>query len=210
MTRPSGRFPRRHPIRRKTRRIFRVLTEGEITEPHYLTRWARLNRHNVVLDISDSGMTPDALVRRAQEHARAGRPRRGDPDFDEIWCVFDVDQHPHLQQAVNNAGQSAIEVAVSNPCIELWLVLHVENQTAWISRHDVQRRSRDLGLTRGKSIPEAAWSTLSDAFEAAKARAEALDERHEGNGSPPRTNPSTGMWRLVDRLRRGLGTTPEP
>ena len=101
--------------------------KGEITEPHYLTRWARLNRHKVVVDITDTGMTPAALVRRAQEHVRTGRPRRRDPDFDEIWCVFDVDQHPHLQQAVNNAGQSAIEVAVSNPCIEIWLVLHVEN-----------------------------------------------------------------------------------
>ena len=201
MTRPSGRFPRRHHVQRETRRIFRILTEGGRTEPHYLTLWARLNRHKVVVDITDTGMTPATLVRRAREHVRTGRRRRRDPDFDEIWCVFDVDQHPHLQQAVNNARQSAIEVAVSNPCIELWLVLHVENQTAWISRHDVQQRSHELGLTRGKSIPEAACKTLTDAFEAAKVRAEALDERHEGNGSPPRTNPSTDIWRLVDRLR---------
>ncbi len=81
--------------------IERVKMDPEFAE--YPTRWARLNRHNVVLDISDSGMTSDALVRRAQEHARAGRLRRGDPGFDESWCVFDVDKHPHLQQAVNNA-----------------------------------------------------------------------------------------------------------
>lgn len=210
MTRPSGRYPRRRHVKRETRRIFRILTEGEVTEPRYLTEWARLNRHKVFVEITDRGMTPDALVRRAQEHARAGRPRRRDPAFDEIWCVFDVDQHPNVPQAVHNAGQSGIEVAVSNPCIELWLVLHARHQTAWISRRDIQQRSHELGLTSGKRIPETAWMTLIDDFETAKHRARELDARHEGNGSPRRTNPSTDVWRLVDRLRYGLDTAPVP
>lgn len=210
MTKPSSRFPWRRQTKRETRRIFRVLTEGKITELRYLTKWARLNRGKVVLDISDSGMTPDALVRRAQEHVGTGRRRRRDPDFDEIWCVFDVDQHPNVPQAVHNAGQTGIEVAVSNPCIELWLVLHASDQTAWISRRDIQQRSHELGLTSGKRIPETAWMTLIDEFETAKHRARELDARHEGNGSPPRTNPSTDVWRLVDRLRQGLDTMPGP
>jgi len=28
-----------------------------------------------------------------------------------------------------------------------------------------------------------------------------LDSMHEGNDSPPRSNPSSDVWRLVDRLR---------
>lgn len=190
--------------------MVRVLSEGKVTEPGYLTLWARLNRHNVRIDLSDSGMTPDALVRRAKQHLQQNlRSKRAEREFDEIWCVFDVDQHPNIPQAINDARQSGIGVAISNPCFELWLVLHLTEQTAYIDRDDIQQRSDDLQLTANKRIVPAAESLLVDAVELAKQRAIALDHRHAGNGSPPRSNPSTDVWRLVDRLRSGLqGTTP--
>ena len=117
--------------------------------------------------------------------------------------MFDKDAHPNLAQAINEAGQSGIEVVVSNPCFELWLVLHAREQTAWIDRHDVQRLASTLGLADGKSIPDNARQALVEGFETARQRARTLDERHAGNGSPPRENPSTDVWRLVDRLRNG-------
>ena len=203
MTRPSGRRPRRRSNPQEQRRVIRVLTEGRVTEPDYLRRWARRNRGLVHVGFFDAGKTPEVLVRQARDCVRQNpRSRRTDPDFDEIWCVFDTDEHRHLSQAVADAQQGEIEVVVSNPCIELWLVLHARAQTAYIHRHEVQRLAKDLGLTDGKKITEKAWTRLFDNFEAAKQRARELDERHAGNGSPPRSNPSTGMWRLVDRLNR--------
>ena len=204
MKKPSGRFPRRRHPTREPRRVLRVLAEGETTEPGYLSGWARRNaRIHLDLDPSDTGMAPDTLVRRAREHVRCNRRRskRADPHFNEIWCVFDKDEHPNLPRAIDDARQSGIEVAVSNPCFELWLVLHVEDQTAHVHRRDVQRRANELGLSDGKKIANAAWGRLIEAFETAKQRARALDERHEGNDSPPRSNPSTDVWRLVDRIR---------
>ena len=203
MTEPSGRRPQRTRVRKPPRRILRVLSEGEVTEPSYFSEWARRHRDTVRLKLEDGGMTPDALVRTAKQYLKNRRPRRADPDFDEIWCVFDTDQHPNLAQAINEAGQSGIEVAVSNPCFELWFVLHVQDQTGHIDRHDVQRLSNELRLSDGKKIRDTARNTLVEAFETAKQRAQALDERHAGNGSPPRENPSTDVWRLVDRLRNG-------
>lgn len=203
MMRPSSQRPQRRVAQKKTRRVIRVLTEGEITEPQYLTAWARHNRSHVRLDISDRGMTPMALVSRAKEHVRKNRPtkRRG-ADYDEIWCVFDIDNHPHVPQAVEEARNGGIEVAVSSPCFELWLVLHARAQTAHIDRHRVQRLSADLGLSSNKTIPQDVRTTLIDTFESAKQRAIDLSRRHAGNGSPPRTNPSTDVWRLVDCLRK--------
>ena len=90
---------------------------------------------------------------------------------------------------------------MSNPCIELWLVLHVEDRTAYITRRNVQRRASELKLTSGKGIPDSAWNTLFGEFETARQRAKTLDQRHAGNGSLPRSNPSTGIWRLVDLIR---------
>ena len=40
-------------------------------------------------------MAPLSLVERAREHAKLNKRtkrRTGGPDFDEIWCVFDVDE----------------------------------------------------------------------------------------------------------------------
>lgn len=204
MTRPSGRRPRRRSNPQEQRRVIRVLTEGRVTEPDYLRRWARRNRGLVRVDFFDAGKTPEVLVRQARDCVRQQNPRsrRADPDFDEIWCVFDTDEHRHLSQAVDDARQSRVEVAVSNPCFELWLVLHVQEQTAHIHRHDVQDLASEHGLCDGKKIAEKAWTRLVDDFETAKRRARELDERHVGNGSPPRSNPSTGMWRLVDRLNK--------
>ena len=204
MKQPSGRFPRRRHPTREPRRVLHILTEGKATEPGYLVGWARHNARNARIDFDSSGPgTPDTLVRRARERVRCNRRRskRADPHFDEIWCVFDTDEHPNLPGAIDDARQSGIEVAVSNPCFELWLVLHVEDQTAHVHRHEVQRRANELGLSDGKKIINAAWSRLIEAFETAKQRARALDERHEGNDSPPRSNPSTDVWRLVDRIR---------
>ena len=147
---------------RDPRRVIRVLTEGEITEPNYLIKWARLNR-SVRLEITDSGMTPETLVRRAKQYIlRNRRLKRSEREFDELWCVFDVDQHPNLSHAINDAQQSGIEVAVSNPCFELWLVLHREEQTAYIERHDVQRRSDDFNspTTNGFCPPQSVSSSM--------------------------------------------------
>ena len=156
MTPPSGRRPRRGHRPRKERRVIRVLTEGKVTEPSYLIAWARRHRHSISLSLPESGMAPETLVDHARQHMRRRRrSRRGDQDFDEIWCVFDIDLHPNVPTAIHNARQSGIEVAVSNPCIELWLVLHVEDQTAYINRRNVQRRANELQLTFGKGIPTA-------------------------------------------------------
>lgn len=203
MTKPSGRPPHRDRARTQTpRHIVRVLTEGRRTEPDYLSGWKRHNA-GVHLDFAETGMTPDALVRRAKEHVRRQPRKHAEREFDEIWCVFDTDAHKNLQQAMEDARQSGIRVAVSNPCFELWLVLHVQDQNRHIDRHAVQRLSKQLGLSDGKRIAEAAKNTLIDHFQDAKQRAQALDELHFGNNSPDRSNPSTDVWRLVDQLRDG-------
>ena len=148
-------------------------------------------------------MTPDALVRQAKEHVRRRPRKHAEREFDEIWCVFDTDNHVHLSQAIAEARQGGIKVAVSNPCFELWLVLHVQDQTAYIHRHAVQHEAKRLGLSDGKRIAEAAKNTFIARFQDARQRAQALDQLHAGNNSPGRSNPSTDVWRLVNRLRDG-------
>lgn len=191
--------PKKHrrivPGSREQRKVVRVLAEGKVTEPQYLRAVASPEVH---VDFGDMGSTPMTLVRRAREEKKANR---GADDFDEIWCVFDYDEHPDVAKAIHEARQSGIGTAMSNPCFELWLVLHVEEQWAHVHRHAVQRRCSDLGLTEGKRITTSGTSQLKVGYEAAKQRAESLDQMHEQGGAPRGSNPSSGVWRLVDRLR---------
>lgn len=164
MKKPSGSAPKRNQRKRPERRVIRVLTEGAVTEPHYLTLLARDHRHRVTIrhDSNSAGSAPLTLVRAAREQQRAsnGRRKAEGPDFDQIWCVFDTDEHPNLKQTLAEAANSGVLTAVSNPCFELWLVLHVEDQNAHVHGHDIQRRAHDFGLVDGKSICDAAAEEL--------------------------------------------------
>ena len=180
------------------RKVVRVLAEGEVTEPAYLRCMAK---KEVRLDIGrTAGFVPMSLVKQARKEVRANRKAR-DGGFDEIWCVFDQDEHPNVAQAIREARDSGIGTALSNPCFELWLVLHVEERTGHIERDAAQARCQDLGLTAGKALADGTESRLVEGYVEAKRRAQALDRMHEASGSARESNPSSNVWQLVDRLK---------
>jgi hypothetical protein len=182
-----------------------AFVEGLRTEDLYLTDLGRRYRHRVLVTIDPFRGTPLSLVEHAihtkEREAREARRGRGRP-HDEIWCVFDVDEHPHLDQAIELAGRNGINLAISNPCLELWLILHFENRVAFLERSDAQRRARDL-LGCGKVLSQTALDALAGNCLAAVERAMKLDAKHAGDGSPVGSNPSTGVWRLVEAMRNG-------
>ncbi len=94
------------------------------------------------------------------------------------------------REAVAKAEANGINLAVSSPCIELWFVLHFDDQTAYIERQQAQSRAREL-LGCEKGLTNDALDTLAQRYDGARTRAIALDEKHTGDGSPPRSNPSS-------------------
>lgn len=180
---------------RSERRIVSVFTEGEKTEPAYLRALARLLDDNVVLTVdSRHGLDPLDLV-----HNAVGS--RGGREADELWCVFDVEYpqpHERLQEACQLADAKGIKLAISNPCFELWLILHFEDRTAFLDSATAEHRSRELDGRKGKHIDGQIYMPhLPDAIQ----RAEKLRLRHLGDGSPfPQDNPSSGMPGLISAL----------
>lgn len=197
---PSRLTPDAVAVRRRSIRIF---TEGSKTEPMYLTQWQRLHRDRVSVVFDAFHGAPLQLVERATAR-RAGEPRhtrrgRGDA-HDEYWCVFDVDEHPNIDRALDLAAANGISVAVTNPCIEMWFLLHFQDWRAMIDRGDAQRRSSGL-LGCGKVPTKEALTDLVCHYPDARRRARELDGKHALDGSPPRSNPSSGLWRLIDSIR---------
>ena len=180
-----------------------MFVEGLRTEDLYLTYWRRQYRDRVLVEIDPYRGAPMQLVERAVEvqriEARDAKRGRGRP-HDQIWCVFDRDEHPNFDKAVALAARHGINLAISNPCLELWFMLHFEDRMAYIERQAAQRRAEEL-LGCSKVLTEPALSVLAERYDEARQRAVKLDEKHEGDGSPPGTNPSSGVWCLIDVIR---------
>ena len=202
--RRSGSLRRQVGVRTPMR-TFLVFCEGEKTEPAYLKA---LKRERSVRDVASvdirvdegtSGSVPLTLVEAAAK-ARARSPAE-DGEIDEVWCVFDVEwpqNHPNLKRALVLARESGVRVAVSNPCFELWLALHFEDQTAGLDTAAATRLRRTLDGTSGKDLDGATY--MPRRVDAAR-RARALDERHRGNDTEfPHDNPSSGMFRFLDAI----------
>ena len=184
------------------RRQLLIFVEGERTEDTYVKFWWRRNRDKVVVTVDPRPGPPMALVERAiaKKEREEKEERRGrGAAHDEVWCVFDVDQHQQWQAAISKAERHGINVALSNPCLELWFILHYEDQTAHIETQQAVKRARTL-IKCGKTPSEAALEDLADRYESAVQRARALDEKHVGDGSPGHSNPSSGAWRLIDQI----------
>jgi hypothetical protein len=202
LTSRSGR-PRRSVSRAAVRRQILLFVEGERTEEEYLVDWHRRYRTHVRVTVAEEHGVPVTLVNLAvkakAEAARDERRGRG-AAWDEIWCVFDEDEHPNVPQAIAKAEANGIRVAVSSPCIELWFILHFEAQTAYIGRAAAQSRARHL-LGCAKGLSDDALDSLAARYQDARTRARALDDKHSGDGSPPRSNPSSEVWKLIDQIR---------
>ena len=198
--------PKRSRRTQQPRRIVRLLTEGRRTEVEYLAKWAAVHRERVTVDFDPFHGTPMSLVDRAvtlvEQRLRTIRRGRSDSPFDEIWCVFDRDEQPYVDEAIALAASHEIGVAFSNPCFELWLVLHANDLRRHTERHAVQSMSAELGFTVGKGLAPNAWPILQSAWEAAEDRAVTLDAMHTSNGSPVGSNPSTSVAQVVRSLHR--------
>ncbi len=189
---------RRRGTRAERTRIL-VVTEGLETEPQYFKGLARTLRATGV-EVSTSkvvglGETPARLVREAAERAGLVRSRRRIEDYDQAWCVLDVDTHETLEEALREAGRLGIRMAVTNPCFELWLLWHFEEVSGHVTVKDLRARLAYHRVT--KHLPP---GFPYRAYQDAVLRAHATGAC-QASGVPE--NPGSGVCELVTVIRTG-------
>lgn len=193
---------------RLVRQRFLLLCEGEVTERGYFEYLRRELRGSLVsIEISKERGDPLRLMREAarlRDDASRSSTRNSDVNlrYDSVWCVCDVDEHARLDEAVRLAARSGINMAVSNPCFELWPALHFDN----CRKHATATTLRSILRGKMKGYEKSLDCGKLDGLRATALRnAAALDDWHERNGSAPGSNPSTGVRELVEQLERGAG-----
>lgn len=193
---------RRKVATRVVRKTLLVFCEGERTEPEYLNalKLEPAIREVAAVEIrvaqADSGAVPLTLVNRAV--AAKSRAVSENDEVDEFWCVFDVEwpvHHANLPEALALAKANEISLAVSNPCFEVWLILHLKEHGAWLDNEQAIKLRRRLDKSPDKGLDPARYMPL---VHEASGRALRLEERHLQDGTSfPDDNPSSGMHRLI-------------
>lgn len=200
--RDRPRRPARSTASREPKRRLLVVCEGARTEPDYIDGFARVHRRAIVeLKVRKGAGAPITIVTTAKSLRDAGAAKaKNDPNeaFDEVWCVFDRDEHPSFKEAIDMAQANGMGLAVSNPCFELWLVLHFRDSPGERHRHHVQQMLRDNYL-RGYD-KKLDFADVAEGVEQATRRAKRLLADALELGDDPFKNPTTSVYRLTDSI----------
>lgn len=179
-----------------------VFCEGQNTEPLYIDAFARAHGNQLVrLEIVAPAGVPMTIVAKAKEaKARLAKSKNSFEQFDQVWAVFDRDEHPQVEQALSQAEAAGLKVGYSNPCFEVWLLLHRDEFDAPDGRHEVQKKYAALDKSYDpKGAKSLDFATLSSGYQNAKRRAERMRERRKEEGDP-RREPYTDVDVLTELI----------
>ncbi len=187
-----------------------IVCEGKVTEPRYFNDFTDHHGNSLVTVTTIGGCgVPLCVVERAvrEKHALTHTARRSKDSYDQqfdVWAVFDRDAHPKPQvpQAFALAKRHGIRIAFSNPCFELWGLMHFTCVARPGSHKQTQRELKRL-LPRfcHEKNPILDFDVLIPKYTQALSNAtQALKDRElEGqtNGDP-----STTVFRLTEQIRQ--------
>jgi hypothetical protein len=200
----KGKSLKRKTATKSVLKTFRIYAEGTSTEPEYIDALKRLPQFSealsIVFSIERAGAVPMTLVDAACEDKRSSKL-----DVDFYWCVFDVESpqnHPNLASSLDKARANGINLAISNPCFELWLVLHLQEHSAHLSTDDAVRLRGQLDGSASKHLSADLYmETRGDAIR----RAKALRRRHTLDDTIfPNDNPSSSFDELISQFENEI------
>lgn len=110
-------------------------------------------------------------------------------DGDRVFCVFDVDINYNNNNALQSkideinkakvlSNKNHIRLAISNPCFEIWYLLHFEYTTANLKDYDSVKQRLDKYIEKydkNKNVYDELKNYLKDAIE----RCKKLKKHHE-------------------------------
>lgn len=186
-----------------------IVCEGEKTEPLYFRELIdHYEIHSANVRISgDCGSDPVSVVEHGLKLYNEEKSSKSGA-FDRVYCVFDRDDHPNYQHALDivygKKSNGYLFLATSTPCFEYWLLLHFIYTTAPYSSVG--------GVSAGATVlkelqnywPEYAKANSGifvsrlDQLEFAKANAARAFEEAEKSHTD---NPTTHIHELIEYLQ---------
>lgn len=194
---------RRGGTRRPSRKVL-VLGEGK-SEVAYFKGFTGPDRHVVVRAVGTETTDPAKILRLADRYIEDfGLDLEGE---DRVAIVMDVDanKRAELLRKVEKFAAKGIEVYISNPSFEVWLILHFENYAKCEEPIAVTERLDSIMVKRtGRHYEKSEgirWT--DDMLDTALKNAAGIQKK---NGCTLEwcfdTRPSTMVHKLVETIRR--------
>ncbi|WP_395090675.1 RloB family protein [Armatimonas sp.] len=185
-------LPRSANTRKPNSLMIVLAVEGEHTEEQYFKPLRDGKIDLEILSTENGFSAPQHIEKRMDSFLATNRGLEGG----EFWLVLDVDRHHALQEVCQRARQKGYHLAVSNPCFELWLWLHLEevdiNQKT-CSQLEMALKTR-LGGYNKSNLPVEDFHPY---METAIRRAKALPGSHT---TPIPIFPGTQIYQLMERI----------
>jgi hypothetical protein len=131
-------------------------------------------------------------------------------DFDHQWIVIDRDAErtnggghtlENFNQAITSAGSKNIRVAYSNPCFEIWYLLHFEYRNTAMDRDElIEKLVHDIQYKKNE-LPDLNQEQQNTAINNAQNLINSWKDI-QGITKPATDNPSTTVHKLVILLNR--------
>lgn len=193
-------------------RLIIIATEGKETEKQYfnclLENSATLNTR-IQIKILPTGennqSSPEAVFNRLKSY----QDEYALNEQDELWLMIDVDRwgDKKLADIAQKSKQSCFDLAISNPCFEIWLLCHFEMPNDNLSDcNSVEKRLRIVLNRYQKSNLDCTLFTFENITKAIQT-AKSLDLKPAARWTP---TIGTRVYRLVEKnivlLRNPINT----
>jgi len=207
----ARRMPATPSLKRSTSTVdpkveIHIVCEGSNTEPAYFDSCALYYGNGLVRILTVPGAgAPTTIVQKAKQlrEELTAKRKKSKNSFDHcfrVWAVFDRDEHHNIESAINEALGSGIDVGFSNPCFELWPLLHLVNYGNQDGRHAIQKRlNAEMPEYDHESRAIIDFEMIKDLFPEALDRSRALNSAREAENCPLGC-PSTNVGELVVKI----------
>lgn len=164
---------RRHGNFENPKRFIVIAMEGAKTEPLYFDALKPSRESAVQIKLvpnPNHKSSPKEVFQRLNNTFKNYSNRD-----DEAWLVIDRDVYSEdeLLTVHRMARKAGFKIAMSNPCFELWLYLHLRDPRPFHNRHDCQKGLADIlpnysPNSKGEYDVNELLSGLDDAIQRAK------------------------------------------
>ena len=186
---------------RRDTKLFIVATEGKETEKQYFRMFNSTRIKVEILATTEDGKSaPEYVLERLDKF----KERYDLSKDDMLWLVSDVDRwgDKKLSDVCSQGRQRGYNLAISNPCFEVWLTLHFEDINSEDRTCDnFKARLRTiLGSYNGSNLHISAYKpNTKDAVNRAK-------NLHPSSQQDWPPTLGTHVYRLVEILLKSLGS----
>ena len=198
---------KRNPPTEKIEKKILIACEGSDTEPLYfnaIRQDLRLPEGRITVTPHD-GTDPLRVVNNV---LKARQVRKADKTWekeDSAWAVFDGDEHiandpANWHKAIQKAKSQKVNLAITNPSIEFWYLIHFQDYYPNISRDKAKERLKQYIPNYDKSIcyyPSRLKALTQESID----RASKLESLTKLNNLPEYSNPScSGISQLIKMI----------